>query len=287
MGLSDDQLKFFHDNGYLIIKNFLSPEICQSLISRSKHLLEEFDLENHPKTKFSTGENNAHVGDDYFLTSGDKIRFFFEEGAFGEDGTLLVEKSKSINKIGHYLHELDPEFKEVTLSENVKEIARDLKYKDPRVLQSMVICKQPRIGGSVPCHQDSTFLYTNPVSAVGFWIALEDCTPENGCMWFVPGSHKTHPISSRFIRDPSGSGVTTIQISEPAPPPSETEWKCEPSPPGTLVLIHGSVLHKSEHNKSDKSRFIYTFHCIEGEESGAEYPKDNWLQTEAPFTKLY
>ena len=40
------------------------------------------------------------------------------------------------------------------------------------------------------------------------------------------------------------------------------------------MLIHGSVLHKSDHNRSDKSRWIYTFHMIEGD---AEYPKDNWF----------
>jgi phytanoyl-CoA hydroxylase len=39
-------------------------------------------------------------------------------------------------------------------------------------------------------HQDSSFLYTDPVSAVGFWFALEDCNQDNGCMWFVPGSHR-------------------------------------------------------------------------------------------------
>jgi ectoine hydroxylase-related dioxygenase (phytanoyl-CoA dioxygenase family) len=42
---------------------------------------------------------------------------------------------------------------------------------------------------------------------------------------------------------------------------------------GTLVLIHGSVIHKSENNSSPKSRYIYTFHVIEGNYS---YPKDNW-----------
>jgi hypothetical protein len=54
-------------------------------------------------TKFSTGtdESKKHVGDAYFLESGDKIRFFFEEGAFDTQGELKVSKERAINKIGH------------------------------------------------------------------------------------------------------------------------------------------------------------------------------------------
>ena len=42
----------------------------------------------------------------------------------------------------------------------------------------------------MPSHNDSTFLYTDPPSAIGFWFALEDCTLENGCLSFLPGSHR-------------------------------------------------------------------------------------------------
>ena len=73
----------------------------------------------------------------------------------------------------------------------MKALAHDLDFKDPRVLQSMLIFKQPKIGGEVPPHQDSTFLYTEPLSARGFWFALEDCTAENGALSFAPGSHKS------------------------------------------------------------------------------------------------
>ena len=56
---------------------------------------------------------------------------------------------------------------------------------------------------------------------------------------------------------------------------------------GSLVLIHGNVLHKSEKNTSGRSRFAYTFHVIEGGE-GWEYDGRNWLQpTEGGFSKLY
>lgn len=41
-------------------------------------------------------------------------------------------------------------------------------------------------------HQDATFLYTEPLGSVmGVWIALEDATLDNGCLWFIPGSHRS------------------------------------------------------------------------------------------------
>lgn len=156
----------------------------------------------------------------------------------------------------------------------------------------MVICKQPEIGGAVPPHQDSTFLYTDPPSAVGFWYALEDATVENGCLSFLPGSHKSAEVGKRFVRKKDGTGTEFIDNEgKMFPDGEEYEAKAEEGEyvlgevkAGTLVLIHGNLLHKSEKNLSSKGRIIYTFHVIEGE---ARYDERNWLQppTEG-FTKL-
>jgi phytanoyl-CoA hydroxylase len=63
------------------------------------------------------------------------------------------------------------------------------------------------------------------------------------------------------------------------------EYKMGEVKAGTLVLIHGNLLHKSEKNTSQKGRIIYTFHVIEGEER--VYDKRNWLQPpEQGFTKI-
>jgi len=154
--LTQDQIDQFHRNGYLVLPAFLSPDETDSLLQRSKQLLAEFPSESHPRTTFTTGDDN-HVCDDYFLTSGDKIRFFLEEDAVDKDGRLNREKEKAVNKFGHALHELDPVFRKVTLqNEKVKAVARDLAvHVDPVVPQSMVICKQPQIGGEVGEHNDS------------------------------------------------------------------------------------------------------------------------------------
>lgn len=71
------------------------------------------------KTRFTTGDEEAdpskkHIGDDYFLTSGDKIRFFFEEDAIGADGKLNRPKELAINKFGHGVFSLDRHMLNVT-----------------------------------------------------------------------------------------------------------------------------------------------------------------------------
>jgi phytanoyl-CoA hydroxylase len=149
---------------------------------------------------------------------------------------------------------------------------------NPRPIQSMYIFKQPHIGGEVVCHQDSTFLYTEPLSCVGFWLALEDARVDNGCMWTVPGAHRG-PLRSRFRRDGVG-GVHMDRLDE-TPFPAEGEVPLEAAQ-GTLIVLHGKLPHRSGPNDSPKSRHAYSLHAIDG---ACRYSADNWLQRAdgAPF----
>src|SRR5687768_12599064 len=159
--MNSEQLNEYQSRGFLSLKNFVDAGSCDRLRDRAEDLVREFDPQEIVSV-FSTHEQ-TRTSDDYFLESGDKIRFFFEEDAFDTDGSLRQEKEKSINKIGHALHDLDPVFDEFSRRNEIKELVRDLGIADSLLLQSMYIFKQPNIGGEVTCHQDATFLYTEPL----------------------------------------------------------------------------------------------------------------------------
>jgi phytanoyl-CoA hydroxylase len=98
----------FERDGYLVLPGFVPEAACDGLRARMAELIAAFEP-REVATIFST-TRPSHAQDRYFLDSGDKIRFFFEEEAFDDRGRLRQSKAESINKVGHALHDLDPVF---------------------------------------------------------------------------------------------------------------------------------------------------------------------------------
>lgn len=270
--VTEQMVESYHREGYLLVENFASQSECEALMAQTKALVEGFDAEEH-KVVFSAA-GQSHAATDYFMNSASNISFFLENGAVDEEGNLVKDKAVAVNKIGHALHDLDPVFEPFSHQKKMADMAYAIGFAEPKLLQSMVICKQPHIGGEVTSHQDSTFLYTEPQSCVGFWLALEDASVENGCMWGAPGGHDA-PLKSRFVR--GENGMEMRHLSDDALPECDVAL---PAPQGTLILLHGRFPHLSPANHSSASRYAYALHMIDG---AADYAAENWLQRDKGF----
>jgi phytanoyl-CoA hydroxylase len=270
--LTEQQIANFRNDGFLVVPDFVPAERCLALRERAMQLAKEHVPSPEQATVFTADGKPLHAGDDYFLSSGEKIRCFFEKDAFDETGRLRAEAHLSLNKLGHAMHDLDPVFDSFSRTPELASVAHDIGMRDPRLLQSMYIFKQAHIGGEVTCHTDHTYLWTEPRSVVGFWFAIDDATRENGCMWAVPGGHRL-PVRSRSRLNESRTSTVT-DVLDPEPYPLD-DLQCLEAKRGTLVLLDGAVPHLSAANTSDKPRHAYTIHAIDGV---ANYLDDNWLQ---------
>lgn len=267
--LTGEMVAAYHEAGVLVLRNFVSLHACRQLQQRASELVAEFDpLE--VRSVFSTTKQ-TQLDDSYFIDSGDKIRFFLEDDAFDEAGDLRQAKEHCLNKIGHAMHDLDPVFDAFSRTSELAEVVRRVGLADPAILQSMYIFKPPHIGGEVVCHQDSTYIYTEPESCIGFWFALEDATLENGCMQFIPGGHRL-PLKKRNYRKADGKLVTETLDDTPW---LEDRRVAAEAPAGTMVIFDGRMPHLSAANHSPKSRHAYTLHVIDRQ---CHYPAGNWLQ---------
>ena len=272
--LSPQQLQEFDQQGYLVIPDFISPIQRQGLMQRAEELIEAF--EPPPVRSIFKTDEQERTSDDYFLASGSNVSFFFEEKAIDSEGHFTVPKQKSINKIGHAQHRLDPVYKGIVNELDFTSLGRGLGIEKPEAVQSMHIFKQPSIGGEVGLHQDSTFLYTEPKSCIGFWLALEDATASNGCLQALKGGHKI-TLKQRFKLSENGGTEFEILDDEPWP---LTPLELLEVPAGTLIILHGQLPHYSAANTSEKSRQAFTLHLVD---AVCNYPTNNWLQ---PMTAL-
>jgi phytanoyl-CoA hydroxylase len=267
--LSKQQIKQYQQQGFTVLDQVIDQATLDNLKAQAAKLVEQ-GVDESQDHVFTTKHNNRS-GDDFFLNSDEKIRCFFEEEAFDDEGKLVQDRNLCINKIGHALHQLDPVFNAFSHQPLLGQIAADLGLQQPQIRQSMYIFKQPNIGGEVNWHQDATFFYTQPHSVVTFWFAIEDATLQNGCLWVEPGGHEG-PLRERFSRKDQTTTMTTL---DQTPWPTQDSGISVEVKAGSIVVFQGHLPHYSAPNRSAKSRQAYTLHVTDGV---CEYASDNWLQ---------
>lgn len=271
----------FARDGVIVVEDFVDAAACDRLRRRALELLAEH-APAAPGTVFST-RDQRHAKDAYFEASANRIGVFFEEGAFDAQGALQVPLERAVNKLGHALHDLDPVFAAFSRGPRLQAVAEGVGLVEPLLVQSMYIFKPPGIGAEVMCHQDSTYLYTEPESVIGFWFAIEDAHRGNGCLGGLPGEHRKG--LKEVFRRQGGDGALRLEPREPVPEWDMRRLEWLEVPKGTLIVFDGSFPHLSGANRSSQSRHAYTLHAVSAQ---ARYPASNWLQRSAgvdpPFT---
>jgi len=126
-----------------------------------------------------------------------------------------------------------------------------------KCMQSMLFVKPPGFQGQA-WHQDEIYIPTRDRSLIGAWIAIDDATIENGCLWILPGSHKmgylypqrAHNNADEFDFAPESHG-----FDESKEIPVEVKA-------GAMVFFNGYLLHRSRKNRSQIFRRVLVNHYM-------------------------
>ena len=274
--LTPAQITAWHRDGCLCLPGFKAAAETAAVVQRAREIVADFDpgvVAGEGASRFSTRDRSV-VADARLIASADQVHCFFEEEALDDAGRLLVPKDRSINKIGHALHDRDAVFQRYSHGPELAALAADLGLREPQVWQSQVIFKQPHIGGEVGWHQDASFFVTDPLTVTTFWFALEDATLDNGCLWVEPGGHRgpRGVLREQYRCD---GGRLSMQALDNTPWPDTAHAVPLPVAAGTLLVFHGLLPHYSAPNRSARSRMAYTLHVTDGT---AVYSPLNWLQ---------
>jgi ectoine hydroxylase-related dioxygenase (phytanoyl-CoA dioxygenase family) len=152
------------------------------------------------------------------------------------------------------MHALDPIFRHLLYKDAILDLAEGvLGTSDIRLYHDQALYKPALNGDIVPWHQDNGYWHLDPPGAASLWIALDDATTENGCMWVVPGSHKAGEVGHQR------AGQYVAQLKADA---DESLAVPVPLPAGSGMFHHCRMLHMTRPNHSPQQRRAWVMHYM-------------------------
>lgn len=165
------------------------------------------------------------------------------------DGLVKVKKGESDPDVLkkyvaiHFPHKISPYIKRFLSHERIVEILTEIVSPNLKCMQSMLFVKGPGKAGQ-SWHQDEYYIPTRDRSLVGVWIAIDDASVENGCLWIIPG--RPGHIMQRVKSDNREfADVDTVDVSGYRGEMIPIEVKS-----GSVVFFNGYTLHSSLRNKT-------------------------------------
>lgn len=150
----------------------------------------------------------------------------------------------------------DPFWLRLVSDERLLNVAEMFVGPDIALYATHYISKPPFSGKPVLWHQDGAFWPLDPMKVVTLWLAVDDSTPENGCVRVIPGSHREE---LHQVRDTKVDGVLP---QEAAVDVDESHAVDLVLAPGDVEVHHPNIMHGSNANTSAKRRCGLTIRYI-------------------------
>jgi phytanoyl-CoA hydroxylase len=223
--VDDQQIALFHQQGYLVIHNaFASAEVAGALDGL-------LDL----------------IGGAYPGYRGIQ----YEKNARELVAALPGEQRQDVVRKLWKMVDYDQRVAALAQHSQLMAVLARLIGDTPALFQDQALLKPPLIGREKPWHQDNAYFNLPPeTTVVGVWIALDEATPENGCMFVIPGSHRAGPVVHFKRRD------WQICDTDVAADAALTV----PLKPGSCLLFHGLLHHGTPPSRSPQRRRALQFH---------------------------
>jgi len=146
----------------------------------------------------------------------------------------------------HFPHKISPVIKEFLAQDKIVNVLENIVSPNVKCMQSMLFVKGPGKAGQA-WHQDEFYIPTRDRSLTGVWVAIDDASIENGCLWIIPGSHKPGYIMPRVDNHSNEyADVDTIDVSNY----KQNEIIPVEVKSGSVVFFNGYLLHSSRRNKT-------------------------------------
>jgi phytanoyl-CoA hydroxylase len=223
--VDDDQIALFHEQGYLVVHNaFTSTEVADALAGLLDLIGGKYPTYRGVQYEKNTRDLVATLPDEQ---KQDSVRKLFK----------MVEYEERITALAQHPHMLA--------------LLAQLVGDRPELFQDQALLKPPLIGREKPWHQDNAYFNVPPETAVvGIWIALDEATPENGCMYVIPGSHREGPVIHFKRRDWQ---ICDTDVA------ADNAWTV-PLKPGGCLIFHGLLHHGTPPSRSPQRRRALQFH---------------------------
>jgi len=212
--LTDHDVTFYRDNGFVIPKDYHLP--AQEL----KRLRDAYDR------LIARNANTPGFDPNFFVSPHWSV-----PGSMGIKG--------------------DPEWLEFAKNPDIIAMLGQLVGPD-LILWGLTIFGKPALTGkATPMHQDGDYYPIEPLETVSVWIALDDATPENGCMRYIPGSHRERRIFPHHWDESPDLTLTQVIDDEFAPDDKAVDVVLQA---GQVAIHDVYMVHGSRANTSPNRR---------------------------------